>query len=153
MQGDAVRWATDVYRRHKHRSLDGQTPASVFTAIERDALIPLPPRSFDELSTVNALHRLRAIQGILRLRDTYGDPQRRHIRAFGPRVGNDHQTLPATLWRSAKTTMHDSHSIPPDSSPVCTRSVPEFLGGATNRYPGKSLQRPRHRPQDESVTR
>ncbi|MDT5317888.1 MAG: hypothetical protein QOD88_410, partial [Mycobacterium sp.] len=74
MQGDAVRWATDVYRRHKHRSLDGQTPASVFTAIERDALIPLPPRSFDELSTVNALHRLQAIQGIVRLHDTYGYP-------------------------------------------------------------------------------
>lgn len=33
------------------------------------------PRSFDELSTVNALHRLRAIQGIVRLRDTYGDPR------------------------------------------------------------------------------
>jgi hypothetical protein len=26
-----------------------------------------------ELSTVNAIHRLRAIQGIIRLRDTYGD--------------------------------------------------------------------------------
>ena len=26
-----------------------------------------------ELSEVNAIHRLRAIQGIIRLRDTYGD--------------------------------------------------------------------------------
>jgi hypothetical protein len=26
-----------------------------------------------ELSTINAIHRLRAIQGIIRLRDTYGD--------------------------------------------------------------------------------
>ena len=172
MQGEALRWATDVYGVHKHRGLDGQTPASVFTAVEADALIPLPPRPFEsvvytlgrvapdchvksgkalysvpwrligqqvtartagdvvqifhndvvvathvwhlsgrstnfahypphkiahtlrsvtwcrnqaaqigpgavaivaELSTVNALHRLRAIQGIIRLRDTYGD--------------------------------------------------------------------------------
>jgi len=172
MQADAIRWATDVYGVHKHRGMDGQTPATVFTALERDALIPLPPRAFEsvvyglgrvapdchvksgkalysvpwrligqqltvrtagdvvqifhndtvvathvlhlsgratnfehypphkiahtlrsvtwcrtqaeqvgpgavaivaELSQVNALHRLRAIQGIIRLRDTYGD--------------------------------------------------------------------------------
>ena len=172
MQGEALRWATDVYGAHKHRGLDGQTPASVFTAVEADALIPLPPRPFEsvvytlgrvapdchvksgkafysvpwrligqqvtartagdvvqifhndvvvathvwhlsgrstnfahypphkiahtlrsvtwcrtqaeqigpgavaivaELSTVNALHRLRAIQGIIRLREKYGD--------------------------------------------------------------------------------
>ena len=172
MQGDALRWATDVYGRHKHRGLDGATPASVFAAVEQDALIPLPPRPFEsvvytigrvapdchvksgkafysvpwrlmgqqvsvrtagdvvqifcndvvvathvwhlsgrstnfehypphkiahtlrsvtwcrtqaeqigpgavaivaELSAVNALHRLRAIQGIIRLRDKYGD--------------------------------------------------------------------------------
>jgi len=171
MQAEALRWATDVYGVHKHRGLDGQTPASMFTAVERDALIPLPPRPFEsvtyslgrvapdchvksgkalysvpwrligqqvtartagdvvqifhhdavvathvlhltgrsthfehypphkiahtlrsvtwcrtqaeqigpgavaivaELSTVNAIHRLRAIQGIIRLRDTYG---------------------------------------------------------------------------------
>jgi hypothetical protein len=30
--------------RHKHRGLDGQTPTSVFTAIEADALMPLPPQ-------------------------------------------------------------------------------------------------------------
>ena len=172
MQAEAVRWATEVYGVHKHRGLDGQTPGSVFTAIEANALIPLPPRPFEsviysvgrlapdchvksgkalysapwrligqqltvrtagdvvqifhadtvvathvlhlsgrstnfehypphkiahtlrtvtwcrtqaeqigpgavavvaELSTVNAIHRLRAIQGIIRLRDTYGD--------------------------------------------------------------------------------
>lgn len=172
MQAEGHRWATEVYGAHKHRGLDGQTPASVFTAIERDALMPLPPRPFEavvyglgrvapdchvksgkalysvpwrligqqvtvrtagdvvqifhadtavathvlhlsgrstnvehypphkiahtlrtvtwcrtqaeqigpgavaivaELSTVNAIHRLRAIQGIIRLRDTYGD--------------------------------------------------------------------------------
>jgi len=171
MQAEARRWATEVYGVHKHRGLDGQTPASVFAALERDALIPLPPRRFEsviysvgrlapdchvksgkalysapwrlmgqqltvrtagdvvqifhdgtvvathvlhlsgrstnfehypphkvahtlrtvtwcrtqaeqigpgavsvvaELSTVNAIHRLRAIQGIIRLRDTYG---------------------------------------------------------------------------------
>ena len=172
MQGEAIRWATEVYGVHKHRGLDGQTPGSVFSAVERDALIPLPPRPFEsvvysagrvapdchvksgkalysvpwrligqqvtvrtagdvvqvfhaeavvathvlhlsgrstnfehypphkiahtlrtvtwcrtpaeqigpgvvaivtELSAVNAIHRLRAIQGIIRLRDTYGD--------------------------------------------------------------------------------
>jgi hypothetical protein len=172
MQGEAQRWMTEVYGHHKHRGLDGQTPASVFTALERDALMPLPPRPFEsvvysvgrvapdchvksgkalysvpwrligqqvtvrtvgdmvqifhadtvvathvlhlsgratnvehypphkvahtlrsvtwcrtqaeqigpgavaivaELSQVNAIHRLRAIQGIIRLRDTYGD--------------------------------------------------------------------------------
>jgi hypothetical protein len=172
MQGEAQRWMTEVYGHHKHRGLDGQTPASVFTALERDALMPLPPRPFEsavysvgrvapdchvksgkalysvpwrligqpvtvrtvgdmvqifhadtvvathvlhlsgratnvehypphkvahtlrsvtwcrtqaeqigpgavaivaELSQVNAIHRLRAIQGIIRLRDTHGD--------------------------------------------------------------------------------
>src|SRR5258707_7576155 len=172
MQAEAVRWAIEVYGVHKHRGLDGQTPASVFTTVEANALIPLPPRPFEsviytigrvapdchvksgkalysvplrlmgqqvtvrtagdvvqifhddtvaanhvlhlsgrstnfehypphkiahtlrsvtwcrtqaaqigpgavaivaELSTVNAIHRLRAIQGIIRLRDKYGD--------------------------------------------------------------------------------
>jgi transposase len=172
MQADAIRWATEVYGVHKHRGMDGQTPTTVFTALERDALIPLPPRVFEsvvyglgrvapdchvksgkalysvpwrligqqvtvrtagdmvqlfhndivvathvlhlsgrstnfehypphkiahtlrsvtwcrtqaeqigpgavaivaELSQINAIHRLRAIQGIIRLRDTYGD--------------------------------------------------------------------------------
>jgi transposase len=172
MQANAIRWATEVYGVHKHRGLDGQTPTSVFTALEADALMPLPPRPFEsviysvgrvapdchvksgkalysvpwrligqqvtirtagdvvqifcddlavathvlhlsgrstnfehypphkiahtlrsvswcrtqaeqigpgvvaivaELSTVNAIHRLRAIQGIIRLRDTHGD--------------------------------------------------------------------------------
>jgi transposase len=49
MQGEALRWATDVYAAHKHRGLDGQTPASVFTAVEADALIPLPPRPFESV--------------------------------------------------------------------------------------------------------
>jgi hypothetical protein len=172
MQGEALRWSTEVYGRHKHRGLDGQTPASLFAAVEADALMSLPPRPFEsvvysvgrvapdchvksgkalysvpwrligqqvtirtagdvvqifhtdtvvathvlhlagrstnfehypphkiahtlrsvswcrtqaeqigpgavaivaELSTVNAIHRLRAIQGIIRLRDTYDD--------------------------------------------------------------------------------
>ena len=172
MQAEALRWASEVYGVHKHRGLDGQTPGSVFAAIEADALLPLPGRPFEsviytigrvapdchvksgkpfysvpwrlmgqqvtvrtagdvvqifhngavvathvlhlsgrstnfehypphkiahtlrsvtwcrtqaeqigpavvaivaELSQVNAIHRLRAIQGIIRLRDTYGD--------------------------------------------------------------------------------
>ena len=49
MQADAIRWATEVYGVHKHRGLDGQTPASVFTAVERDALMPLPQRPFESV--------------------------------------------------------------------------------------------------------
>jgi transposase len=49
MQGDALRWASDVYGVHKHRGLEGATPASVFTALEADALIPLPPRPFESV--------------------------------------------------------------------------------------------------------
>lgn len=172
MQADAVRWSVEVYGVHKHRGLEGRTPSSVFEAVERDALVPLPRRPFEsvvysvgtlapdchvksgkalysapwrligqklsirtvgdvvqifhhdavvathvlhlsgrstnvehypphkiaytlrtvtwcrtqaeqigpgavaivaELSAVNALHRLRSVQGIIRLRDTYGD--------------------------------------------------------------------------------
>ncbi|MGH3544288.1 MAG: IS21 family transposase, partial [Mycobacterium sp.] len=50
MQADAVRWATEVYARHKHRGLDGATPASVFEALERDALMMLPPRPFESVA-------------------------------------------------------------------------------------------------------
>ena len=49
MQADAVQWATEVYGAHKHRGLDGQTPTAVFTALERDALMPLPPRPFESV--------------------------------------------------------------------------------------------------------
>ena len=49
MQADAIRWATEVYGVHKHRGMDGQTPTTVFTALERDALIPLPPRVFESV--------------------------------------------------------------------------------------------------------
>jgi transposase len=50
MQGDALRWCTEVYGRHKHRGIDGQTPTSLFSAVERDALIPLPPRPFEAVT-------------------------------------------------------------------------------------------------------
>jgi len=49
MQAEALRWATEVYGAHKHRGLDGQRPRSVFAAIERDALMPLPPRVFESV--------------------------------------------------------------------------------------------------------
>jgi transposase len=49
MQAEAIRWATQVYGVHKHRGLDGQTPASVFAALERDVLMPLPPRPFESV--------------------------------------------------------------------------------------------------------
>jgi transposase len=49
MQAEALRWATEVYGVHKHRGLDGQTPGSLFTAIEEQALMPLPPRAFESV--------------------------------------------------------------------------------------------------------
>jgi transposase len=50
MQDDALRWCTEVYGRRKHRGIDGQTPASLFSAVERDTLIPLPPRPFEAVT-------------------------------------------------------------------------------------------------------
>ena len=47
MQREGLRWSVEVYGVHKHRSLDGATPAAVFNAVERDALIPLPRRPFE----------------------------------------------------------------------------------------------------------
>jgi transposase len=189
MQAEALRWATEVYGVHKHRGLDGQTPASVFASIEQNALIPLPGRPFEsvvytigrvapdchvksgkalysvpwrlmgqqvtvrtagdvvqifhndtvaathvlhlsgrstnfehypphkiahtlrnvtwcrtqaeqigpgvvaivaELSAVNAIHRLRAIQGIIRLRDKYGDARLDAACARALAIGDPH---------------------------------------------------------------
>jgi hypothetical protein len=56
MQAGALRWATDVYGVRKHRGLDGQTPASLFAAMEAQALMPLPPRVFE--SVVYSLGRV-----------------------------------------------------------------------------------------------
>ena len=56
MQAEALRWATEVYGCHKHRGLDGQTPGSVFAAVEAGALMPLPPRPFE--SVVYSLGRV-----------------------------------------------------------------------------------------------
>ncbi len=50
MQGEGLRWSTDVYAVHRHRGLDGATPDSVFTAVEREALIPLPRRPFESVT-------------------------------------------------------------------------------------------------------
>ncbi len=47
MQAAAVRWCLDVAGRRAHRSLDGAAPLAVFTALERPALIPLPPAPFE----------------------------------------------------------------------------------------------------------
>jgi transposase len=49
MQAEALRWATEVYGHHRHRGLDGQTPISVFEAVEQDALAALPPRPFESV--------------------------------------------------------------------------------------------------------
>jgi len=47
MQTAAVVWCRDVAGRRQHRSLEGAAPATVFTAIEADALRALPPARFE----------------------------------------------------------------------------------------------------------
>ncbi|PJK23858.1 hypothetical protein CSX11_03270 [Mycobacterium goodii] len=56
MQREGLRWSTEVYGLHKHRGRDGATPSSVFDAVERDALMPLPRRPFEPaIYTVGAV--------------------------------------------------------------------------------------------------
>jgi len=45
MQADALRWSTEVAGGRHCRALEGAQPLRVFEAIERDALIALPPRT------------------------------------------------------------------------------------------------------------
>jgi transposase len=223
MQGEALRWATEVYGVHKHRGLDGQTPAAVFTAIEAQALMPLPPRAFEsvvyslgrvapdchvksgkalysvpwrligqqvtartagdivqifhtgtvvathvlhlsgrstnfehypphkiahtlrsvtwcrtqaeqigpgtvaivaELSQVNAIHRLRAIQGIIRLREKYGDPRLDAACARALTVGDpSYRTVKGIL--AAGTEHGDDPSHPPAPMPPAILRGPE----------------------------
>jgi hypothetical protein len=95
-QHATVRTAGDVVqshpRRHRRRdpcaapgrALDGlwalaahkiaHTLRSVtWCRIQAEQIGPCAVAIVAELSAVNAIHRLRAIQGIIRLRDTYGD--------------------------------------------------------------------------------
>jgi len=46
MQDAAVTWCRQVAGQRSHRGLDGATPASVFDAVERQALKPLPRNDF-----------------------------------------------------------------------------------------------------------
>lgn len=46
MQQEAVRWCREVAGRRSCRPLQGASPTSVFEAVERDALIPLPGKDF-----------------------------------------------------------------------------------------------------------
>jgi hypothetical protein len=46
MQAEAARWSLQVAGCRPCRPLDGAAPAAVFTAIERDALAPLPAEPF-----------------------------------------------------------------------------------------------------------
>ncbi len=47
MQADAIRWCTEVAGRRHHRSLEGAEPLTVFSAVEAEALIALPPAAFE----------------------------------------------------------------------------------------------------------
>src|SRR2546423_595625 len=46
MQAAALTWCTEVAGRRSHRSLAGGAPASVFAAVEADALVALPATPF-----------------------------------------------------------------------------------------------------------
>jgi transposase len=46
MQADALRWCAEVAGRRSCRPLSGAAPASVFAAVEAEALLPLPARPF-----------------------------------------------------------------------------------------------------------
>jgi transposase len=225
MQAEALRWTTEVYAVHKHRGLDGQTPASVFTALEADALIPLPPRPFEpviytigrvapdchvksgtalysvpwrlmgqhatvrtagdvvqifcndtvvathvlhlsgrstnfehypphkiahtlrsvtwcrtqaeqigpaavaivaELSTVNAIHRLRAIQGIIRLREKYGDTRLDAACARALAIGDPHyRTVKGILVAGTEHGDDPPHQLAP-APPAMLRGPDAF---------------------------
>ncbi|MGH9157849.1 MAG: IS21 family transposase [Acidimicrobiales bacterium] len=47
MQADAIRWCTEVAGHRHHRSLEGAEPLTVFSAVEAEALIALPPVVFE----------------------------------------------------------------------------------------------------------
>jgi transposase len=47
MQADALRWCGEVAGGRSSRALEGGQPLRVFEAIEREALIALPPRAFE----------------------------------------------------------------------------------------------------------
>jgi transposase len=227
MQGEALRWATEVYGVHKHRGLDGQTPESVFTALERDALIALPPRPFEsvvysagrvapdchvksgkalysvpwrligqqvtvrtagdvvqvfhadtvaathvlhlsgrstnfehypphkiahtlrtvtwcrtqaeqigpgvvaivaELSAVNAIHRLRAIQGIIRLRDTYGEARLDAACARALQVGDPNYRTVKGILVAGTEHGHDATGRQPAPSPPAMLRGPDAFG-------------------------
>ena len=46
MQAEAERWSAEVAGRRSCRPLDGAAPASVFAAVEKGKLAPLPARPF-----------------------------------------------------------------------------------------------------------
>lgn len=46
MQAEAIRWCREVAGTRHSRALDGGQPATVFAAVERSALIPLPATGF-----------------------------------------------------------------------------------------------------------
>ena len=47
MQADALRWCGEVAGGRSSRALEGGQPLRLFEAIEREALIALPPRAFE----------------------------------------------------------------------------------------------------------
>jgi transposase len=53
MQAEAIRWCREVAGTRHSRALDGGQPATVFEAVERSTLIPLPPNGF-QLATWSA---------------------------------------------------------------------------------------------------
>jgi transposase len=94
MQADAIRWATEVYGVHKHRGMDGQTPTTVFTALERDALIRCRPECLNRSST--------AWGGSPRTATS--NPARRCTRCRGGSSASKSPCAPPVTWCSSSTT-------------------------------------------------
>ena len=102
-------------RGHKHRGLDGQTPASVFAAIEAGALMPLPPRAFE--SVVYGFGRVAPDCHVKSGKALYSVPwrligQQVTVRTAGDIVQIFHDD---TVWRPTcctSRTLHELRALP-----------------------------------------
>jgi transposase len=140
MQADALRWCGEVAGGRSSRALEGGQPLRVFEAIERDALIALPPRAFEltswSIGTVGVDAHLKVGKAL------YSVPwrligQRLHARTAGDVVqifaGAD---VVATHVRRPSGRSTDFNHYPPEKiafamkTPVWCRRTAELVGPA-----------------------
>ena len=140
MQADALRWSTEVAGGRHCRALEGAAPLRVFEAVERDALIALPPRAFElstwSIGTVGVDAHLKVAKAL------YSVPwrligQRLHARSDGDVVqifsGSD---VVATHVRRRSGRSTDFGHYPPEKiafhmkTPAWCRRTAELVGPA-----------------------